>query len=76
MLGDRPWAVFQRGRGELDFGAWVVPGAVSPTLVHPPEPQVLNAYMLCLGSAVFYLTLSILSGIIASNTAYRKAARP
>jgi len=38
-------------------------------------PFVLNAYMLCLGSAVFYLTLSILSGIIASNTAYRKAAR-
>ena len=32
--------------------------------------------MLCLGSAVFYLTLSILSGIIASNSAYHKAARP
>ncbi|CAE7212039.1 PRCP [Symbiodinium pilosum] len=38
-------------------------------------PFVLNAYMLCLGSAVFYLTLSILSGIIASNSAYHKAAR-
>mmetsp|Transcript_81094 Transcript_81094/g.229687 ORF Transcript_81094/g.229687 Transcript_81094/m.229687 type:complete len:785 (-) Transcript_81094:45-2399(-) len=34
-------------------------------------PFVLNAYMLCLGSAIFHLVLSILFGVLASNEAYR-----
>lgn len=36
---------------------------------------VLNAYMLCLGSAVFHLSFSILFGICASSKAYRRASR-
>eukprot|EP00931_Biecheleriopsis_adriatica_P064438 TRINITY_DN39217_c0_g1_i1.p1 TRINITY_DN39217_c0_g1~~TRINITY_DN39217_c0_g1_i1.p1 ORF type:complete len:808 (-),score=110.33 TRINITY_DN39217_c0_g1_i1:5-2428(-) len=36
---------------------------------------VLNAYMLCLGSASFFLSLSILFGICASSEAYKSAAR-
>ena len=35
---------------------------------------VLNAYMLCLGSAVFYLCFAILFGIIASSQAYKRAS--
>lgn len=31
---------------------------------------VLNAYMLCLGSAIFHLVLSIVFGIFGSNVAY------
>ncbi|CAK9044532.1 unnamed protein product [Durusdinium trenchii] len=34
---------------------------------------VLNAYMLCLGSAVFHLSFSILFGIFASANAYQTA---
>mmetsp|Transcript_66455 Transcript_66455/g.105069 ORF Transcript_66455/g.105069 Transcript_66455/m.105069 type:complete len:715 (-) Transcript_66455:145-2289(-) len=36
---------------------------------------VLNAYMLCLGSAIFHLVLSILFGMYASNEAYAASAR-
>ena len=36
---------------------------------------VLNAYMLCLGSAVFHLSFSILFGICASSKAYRRASK-
>ena len=36
---------------------------------------VLNAYMLCLGSAVFHLSFTILFGICASSKAYRRASR-
>lgn len=35
---------------------------------------VLNAYMLCLGSAVFHLSFCILFGISASSKAYRRAS--
>jgi len=33
-------------------------------------PFLLNAYMLCLGSAIFHLVLSIIFGLIASQMAY------
>eukprot|EP00930_Biecheleria_cincta_P034028 TRINITY_DN23556_c0_g1_i1.p1 TRINITY_DN23556_c0_g1~~TRINITY_DN23556_c0_g1_i1.p1 ORF type:complete len:815 (+),score=113.05 TRINITY_DN23556_c0_g1_i1:55-2499(+) len=36
---------------------------------------VLNAYMLCLGSAIFHLSMSILFGICSSSEAYKSAAR-
>mmetsp|Transcript_30429 Transcript_30429/g.87241 ORF Transcript_30429/g.87241 Transcript_30429/m.87241 type:complete len:838 (+) Transcript_30429:160-2673(+) len=36
-------------------------------------PFVLNAYMLCLGSAIFHLVLSILFGLFASSEAYEKS---
>lgn len=36
---------------------------------------VMNAYMLCLGSAIFHLVLSILFGMYASNEAYATSAR-
>lgn len=38
----------------------------------PPDcaPFVLNAYMLCLGSAIFHLVLSIVFGLFASSEAY------
>eukprot|EP00438_Fugacium_kawagutii_P017351 Skav201531 [mRNA] locus=scaffold1616:41082:43331:+ [translate_table: standard] len=35
---------------------------------------VLNAYILCLGSAVFHLSFCILFGICASSKAYRRAS--
>jgi len=35
---------------------------------------VLNVYMLCLGSAIFYLVLSILFGVAASNIIYESSA--
>lgn len=36
---------------------------------------VLNAYMLCLGSAIFHLSMAILFGICSSSEAYKSAAR-
>eukprot|EP00445_Apocalathium_hangoei_P074252 CAMPEP_0204157934 /NCGR_PEP_ID=MMETSP0361-20130328/31664_1 /ASSEMBLY_ACC=CAM_ASM_000343 /TAXON_ID=268821 /ORGANISM="Scrippsiella Hangoei, Strain SHTV-5" /LENGTH=807 /DNA_ID=CAMNT_0051113785 /DNA_START=26 /DNA_END=2449 /DNA_ORIENTATION=- len=36
---------------------------------------VLNVYMLCLGSSVFYLVLSVLFGVAASNVIYESSAK-
>lgn len=42
----------------------------------PPDCAdfVLNVYMLCLGSAMLYLVLSILFGVAASNVVYERSA--